>query len=192
VAEVNGGDPDKDKPLSPPLPTLQERRSTEFRAASTPAKLAIMKRWARFEAIPLMAQMASDAEPKYQGVRNLGTALKGISLEGPIDVEALTDKNPDYWRAMLEMAHGIPLVPAVRVALHAANGEIDAARRIARTLAPFDRHESGFSALPGDFTAMADLFSVSRPAFARGLRSTTRASSCVRKPRSFSRTRAGR
>lgn len=159
VAKVNGGDPEENGPLSPRLPTPIERRLAEFRAATTPARLAMLKRWGRSEAIPLMAHLASGVDPKFVGVRNVGAALKRVGPEGPVDVAALTDRNPDYWRAMLEMAQGDPFVTAVRVALHAANGEIDSARRIARTLAPFDRHRSGFSALLGEFAAMADLFS---------------------------------
>jgi hypothetical protein len=158
VAKINGGGPAGEQPLSPPLPTPLERRFAEFRAAPTPAQLALLVRWARSEAIPLMAQMAADVDPKFAGVRSLGTALRGVKEEGPIDVAALTDKNPDYWRAMLEMAPGIPLAAAVRAALHVANGEVDAARRIVRTLAPFDGHNSGFSALLSEFTALADVF----------------------------------
>lgn len=159
VAKVNGGDPDEDSPLVPPLVTPIERKLAEFRGASTAAKLTTMRRWARVEALPLLAQMASDVDPKFAGVRNLGKALKGLKAAGPVDVMALTDQDPDYWRAMLEMAPGNPLVPAVRVVLHTARGEIDVARRMARTLAPFDRHQSGPSALVTEFQAMADLFS---------------------------------
>lgn len=106
----------------------------------------------------MIAQIASDADPKFEGVRNLGKALKDVKTEGPIDVAALTDKNPAYWRAMLEMAPGLPLAPATRVSLHVANGELDAARRIARTFAPFDGRKSGYSVLLGEFNAMSDLF----------------------------------
>ena len=158
VAEVNGGDPNKNKPFSPALTTPSERRLTEFRAASTPAKLATMKRWARSEAIPLLAQFASDVDPKFEGVRGLGKALKGVRPEGPVDVAALTDKNPDYWRAMMEMAPGNPLLAATRASLHVANGEIDAARRLTQTLAAFDGHKSGYSAVLAEFKAMSDLF----------------------------------
>lgn len=158
VAKVNGGDPHEDRPLVPPLVTPNERKFAEFRAASLPAQLTILRRWARAEALPLLAQMATEADPKFVGVRNLGKTLKGLKPKGPIDVKALTDQDPDYWRAMLEMARGNPLVPAVRVVLHVARGEIDAARRIARTLAPFDQHQSGPSALLAEFQAMADLF----------------------------------
>ena len=158
VAEVNGGDPNKDKPFSPPLSTPSERRLTEFRTASTSAKLATMKRWARSEAVPLIGQFAAEADPKFEGVVNLGKALKGVKPEGPVDVAALTDKNPDYWRAMMEMAPGLPLIVSTRVSLLAANGQIDAARRMTQTLAVFDGHKSGYSAVLAEFKAMSDVF----------------------------------
>ena len=158
VVKINEGHPDANQPLSPTLPTPIERRLSEFRAATLPAKLALLKRWARSEAIPLIARMSLDVDPKFVGVRNLGKALQGLKPSGPIDLVPLTDKNTDYWRAMLEMAPGIPLVPAVRAVLHVANGEIDSARRIVQTFAPFDRHQSGYSALISEFMAMSDLF----------------------------------
>ncbi len=158
VAKINGGDPDADQPLNPPLKTPLEQRLSEFAALKTPAKLAYLKRWARTEAIPLIAQIASNVEPKYQGVRNLGKALKGVKPEGAIDVAALADKNPDFWRAMLEMAPGIPLIPATVVILHVADGEIDYAKRVADMFATFDRKQSAYSALLGEFSAMSGLF----------------------------------
>jgi tetratricopeptide (TPR) repeat protein len=145
-----------DKPKGSPVSA--ERRMAEFRTATTAAKLAILKQWARTEAIPRLGKLASEVDPKYVGVRNLGKALKGVKPDGPIDEAALSDANPDYWRAMLEMAPGFPLNPAVRIALHTANGEIDAARRIARTFAPFDQHKSPYSTLIAEFSAMADPF----------------------------------
>ncbi len=156
--KINGGDPDEEKPLSPELELPGEQRLAEFRAASAPERLAALKRWARTEAIPLMAEIATGVNPKYEGVRNVGKALKALSSKGAIDIAALTDKNPDYWRAMLEMAPGIPLIPAVQVVLHTANGEINAARRVAQTFAPFDRHQSAYSVLLSEFTARANVF----------------------------------
>ncbi|HKI21751.1 MAG TPA: hypothetical protein VKA15_27920 [Isosphaeraceae bacterium] len=65
--------------------------------------------------------------------------------EGPIDVAALTDKNRDFWRAMMATPRGDPLLPAAQVALHVANGEIRWAKRIADLVDLFDDRQSGSS-----------------------------------------------
>jgi hypothetical protein len=159
VAKINGGDPHEGQPLSPPLPDPMERRLAELHAKSSSEQLALIENWARTEAIPLLALMASSADPKFVGVRNLGDTLKSLDRDRPIDVLALTDKNPDYWRAMLEMGSGIPLILAVRVALLAGNGQVDAAQRVVRIFAPFDRNKSAASAVIRVFTALSDDFS---------------------------------
>jgi hypothetical protein len=157
-AKINGGHPDEKAPLVPPLETPDQRRLSEFRAASTALQLAIMRRWARTEAVPILAASTARVEPKWEGVRRLGKTIGALKADDPIDVAALTDRNPDYWRAMMEMAPGNPLVFAVVVALHAANGEIDRARRFAEISAFFDSNKAGFSRLLGDFREMSHLY----------------------------------
>ncbi len=52
VAKINGGTPDDAGPLTPPLPKLGDRKLAEFRPADTAKKLAMLKTWARVEALP--------------------------------------------------------------------------------------------------------------------------------------------
>ena len=155
---VNGGHPDKQAALKPPIETPDERRIAEFRKASTAEKVAILRRWARTEALPILAASAAKAEAKYEGVRRLGKAIGALDPGKPIDVAALTDRNPDYWQALLEMVPGQPFVADVRIALHAANGEIDRARRYAEIAMYFDDRKNLFSRVLGDFLTMKDIF----------------------------------
>jgi tetratricopeptide (TPR) repeat protein len=158
VAQINGGHPDQKSPLKPPLETPDERRFNAFQAASTAEKLALMRRWARSEALPILAASASGADAKFKGVRDLGQAIGKLDPKKPVDVAALTDRNPSYWRAMLEMVPGDPLIAAVRVALHAANGEIDQARRYSNVATFFDARKTASSRLLGEFSAMKGFF----------------------------------
>ncbi len=158
VAQINGGQPDEGFPPTHILETPDERRIAEFRVADTPKRLAIMRRWSRQEAIPVLAAFAAHADPKFAGVRDLGKAIGGLDPGKPVGVAAVTDRSHDYWRAMLEMSPGIPLVPAIRVALHVADGEIDRARRVAQAVVPFDANKSGPSRILGDLRMMMDLF----------------------------------
>ena len=150
VAEVNGGHPDRAMHLLPKLESPDEAMRSRLEAASTAEKVALLKRWAREQAIPLLAVASNAAEDKYAGVRNLGRALSKIDLSAPIDVEKWTERNPDFWRAMMEMAPGNPLVLATRVYLHVASGDFDKAQRLASIASIFDKGESGASRLLGD------------------------------------------
>lgn len=154
VAGINGAPAGPDAPLNPRLETPDERRFAAFRAASTAAKLDLLRKWARAEALPILAASAGRAEERFPGVRDLGRAIGKLDPGRPVDVAAMTDRNPAYWRAMLEMTPGDPFVAAVRVALHAANGEIDRARRYANVATFFDARNSASSRLLGEFRAM--------------------------------------
>lgn len=167
VAKVNGGPAgiagptDPNLRLVPPLETPDERRIAAFRAAKTAEKLAMIRRWARNEALPILGATASGADAKYEGVRALGKTIQEFSppeVTPRFDVPSLTDHNPAYWRAMVEMVPGEPLVPMVRIALHAANGELDRARRYVSVASFFDANKSASSRLLGDFREMMRLF----------------------------------
>jgi hypothetical protein len=158
VAKINGGHPDEKLPLSPRLETPDERRFNAFQAASAPEKLQWMRRWARTEALPVLAASAASADARFKGVRDLGKAIGKLDLESPIDVTALSDRSPSYWRAMLEMAPGDPFIAATRVALHAANGEIDQARRYSAVSTFFDARKTASSRLLGEARAMMGFF----------------------------------
>jgi len=118
-----------------------------------------MQRWARTEAIPLIAEFAAHRDrPHDEAVRNFGKALRTVPREGRIDVAALTDKNRDFWRAMMAAPRGDPLLPAAQVALHVANGEIRWAKRIADVIDLFDDRQSGSNSVLADFRWMTDVF----------------------------------
>jgi hypothetical protein len=142
VARINGGAPADAGPPRPPLLTPDERRLAAFKKATTPERLALLRRWALEEAVPITAAACAEAEAKYEGVRDLGKAIAALDPARPIDLDALTDRNPDYWRALWEMKGGIPLVPVTRIALLLAVGKVDQARRLAEVASFFDGHKS--------------------------------------------------
>jgi hypothetical protein len=159
VAKINGGTPDDSGPLIPPLPSLADRRLARFQPASTAGKVALMRSWARNEAIPLLAEFALRRDrPRDEAVRKLGKALGGVKRDGLIDVDALTEKNPDYWLALMEGSESDLLVPAVRVALLVANGEIRRAELVSDAVEPFVDKSWGSSWVLGDFQWMVSRF----------------------------------
>jgi hypothetical protein len=103
VAKINGGTPDDSGPLNPPLPKLGDRKFAEFRPADTARKLAMLKTWARVEALPLLAEFARWRDKPNDGAtRSLGNALAALKRDRPVDVAALTERNPNFWRALIE------------------------------------------------------------------------------------------
>ncbi len=167
VAQINGGPAgiagptDPNLRAVPPLETPDERRLAAFRAAKTAEKLEMLRRWARSEALPILGATASGVDARFEGVRDLGKTIVELGppeFKAGLDVPALTDHNPAYWRAMVELAPGEPLVPMIRIALHAAKGEIDRARRYASVVSFFDANRSAPSRLLGEFREMMRLF----------------------------------
>lgn len=131
IATVNRGAPDHDggcagctPHLDRPLPALVQR----LRAASLKDRVALLSAWSRREVLPVLARVMQSAPARFEGVHSVGQLLSGLDLTRPISVAEVLDHNPQYWRAMTEMQTGNPLVPAARIFLHVANGELDVAR----------------------------------------------------------------
>jgi tetratricopeptide (TPR) repeat protein len=155
VAKVNGGTPEDAGSLVPPLPTLGQRKLARFQPLSTPQKLAFMRSWARTQAIPLLAEFALHRDhPEDEATRRLGKSLRDVPRQGPIDVRGLTEKNRDYWLAIMAAPQRDPLVSAALVALLVASGENQRAWRVSRAIAPFDDRTWGGSSVLADFRWM--------------------------------------
>ncbi len=157
--KINGGDPDPSHSITPKLLDPFEALRQKLVASSLDGQAKLFREWAKTSAIPVLAGAAVKADPKFEGVVNLGKTLEKLDLNGPVNVEALTERNPDFWRATMEMAPGIPLTPAIRVALHTLNGEFDKARRISEIARPFDANKSAASRVLGEFFMLNQAFS---------------------------------
>ena len=157
VAKINGGHREGPR-SSARARDARGSPSHGVQRATTAGQLALLRRWAREEALPILAATANGVDEKFGGVRGLGKTLDGLDTSKPLDVEKLTDHNSDYWQAMLEMIPGEPFIPMVRIALDVSNGEIDKARRLAEVAGAFDANKSGASRLLGEFRALMSLF----------------------------------
>ncbi len=158
VTKVNGGTPDESGPFSPPLVSREDRELASFQRQNTVAgKRALLRGWARTDAIPLLAAFALHRNrPEDEATRRFGKALQGVKGEGPIDVAAVTDKNPEFWRAMIQSPRGDLLIATSAVALRAASGEIHYARRLAAALEAFASEDFGAVGVLRNFRAESD------------------------------------
>jgi hypothetical protein len=157
-ALIRGGDPDKSHELTPKLGDPVEARVQAFARALTAEQVAALRSWAVDEAIPVLAAMSAKVDPKFPGVIRFGRTLGRLDVSRPIDVEALTYRSPDFWRATLEMNPGDPLTPTALIALYCASGELDKARRVGEVAAFFDARQSGPSRLLGEFRLLDQAF----------------------------------
>jgi tetratricopeptide (TPR) repeat protein len=158
VAQINGGDPDKSHELTPKLADPFQSRLETFARANTAEQVAALRDWAREEAIPVLAALATKSDSKFPGVIRFGRTLGKLDYSKPLDVEALTYRNHDFWRATLEMNPGQPLTPTALIALYCSNGELDKARRVGEVAAFFDAKEPGPGRLLTEFRLLHRVF----------------------------------
>jgi hypothetical protein len=121
---------DSDDPGIPAAMYPAWRESREYQAADLARRIQMLRAWSREHAIPLLAGAASQADPKYQGVRAFGADVLKLDTAGTIDVEKVTFRNPSFWRATMEMAQGNATIGGCQAFLFAANGELGKTRRL--------------------------------------------------------------
>jgi len=125
---------DRDDPGIPAsiYPSWQESR--EYQSANLAEKIRLVRKWCLEQALPLLAGAASQVDVKFEGVRAFGGEVFQLDSGATIDVERLTFRNPNYWRAMMEMAGGNVTIAACQISLFAANGELGKASRLLQFL----------------------------------------------------------
>lgn len=112
---------------TPRLLPPDEAALNRFIGADLATQYRELRVWAGTYALPLLAHRAAHVDAQFPGVVGLGRALSSLPPESPISVEQLAFRRADYWRGLMEMAPGDPLVAALPAVLHTAAGEIDQA-----------------------------------------------------------------
>jgi tetratricopeptide (TPR) repeat protein len=124
-----------------------------FVSADLTTQYRELREWARSVALPLLAHRAARTDTQYSGVIALGRALNALPPDAPLRTEAIAYRNPEYWRAVMEMAPGDQLVGAMPVFLHAAAGELDRSATLLSNCLAFSRDGSLAHRLMLDFSA---------------------------------------
>lgn len=119
------------------LPPYQ--RINSFKNADFYNQLEFIRQWATLKALPVIQAYEQKVDEKFEGVLLLGNALSEIDYSKPIDIESLTSKNPNYWRAMMEMSKGNILIPMTKIALLASQDKLDYARKYAEIFGVFSK-----------------------------------------------------
>lgn len=142
VVEIQGGYPDKNLEYIPSFYPPITKIQNEFKNADFKSKYELIKKWAKDEAIPILAAFETKVDNKFVGVRAVGEILDKTDFNLNQDVIELTDKNTNYWRATLEMVQGNQLIPVSKIFMHTAQGEYDYARLYSDMIHTFSDKQS--------------------------------------------------
>lgn len=96
---------------------------------------------ARSYVLPLTALLESDVDPQFVGVRRTGELLLDMDRAGTYD-EGRLYADPGFWRGMLEMVPGNPLVEAAPVLAGLSAGHLEAQWRLLSLLAQLSQQDS--------------------------------------------------
>jgi len=139
-SKVNSGCPDESMAFTPPLVYPWEAEFNAFNQMNLAAKKAALEDWVKQEVIPITAQFTNSVDAKFEGVLYVGSVLSEKKFEKET-TEKLTDQNPNYWRANMEMSQGNQMILFAKIAMFLANGEFDKAERLLFLL-PFFSNEN--------------------------------------------------
>src|SRR5438093_296021 len=72
----------------------------DLQAADLAAKCQLIKKWAATEALPLIGYFSKYTDERFKGQKVTLEMVQATDFSKPVDVAALTDRNPDYWQAI--------------------------------------------------------------------------------------------
>lgn len=129
INKINKGCANEKMDYTPKILSPLQASYTNFMSLTLTEKRDHLQNWMKNEILPLIAHFGITVDAKFQGVLNFGTAVKEKKYQKST-IEQLTDSNPDYWRAVVEMEQGNQIIPFAKVCLHIANAEFDKAKRL--------------------------------------------------------------
>ncbi|MBL4657680.1 MAG: hypothetical protein JKX73_06745 [Flavobacteriales bacterium] len=125
ILEIKGGPKDQKAPYVPNMKVPVQIEFETLEDSSLGGKWRMIQAWARDEVLPVLGAFANQADAKFIGIRGLGKVIADLDWDESIDPISLTERNPDYWRALIEMNPGNQLIPTTKIFLHVAAGEFD-------------------------------------------------------------------
>lgn len=143
--------------FSPDILTAGEKMMTELIKQQLGQRKETLRNWALQEVIPVLTHYTSSVNSQFVGVRKTGEILEQRSFLNK-ETNNVTDKNPLYWRGVMEMSKGNLIIPVSKIFMHIANDEFDLARRYVGMIYRFADKESLASHYLLDLNNYLDLF----------------------------------
>lgn len=153
--QVNKGQSEGD--FTPALVLPYDKKMAEFEALSLSRKYAEIQYWMRADILPLLAHFETNVDSAFAGVLSVGNLVKeGEFLQQA--TETITDDNPNYWRATMEMSKGNQLIPFTKACMFLANGEFDKAKRLLYVIRFFNDDSTIPAKLNGEISDKLNLY----------------------------------
>lgn len=143
--------------FSPDILTAGEKMMLILSKQSLRQRKETLRNWALQEVIPVLTHYTSSVNSQFAGVIKTGEILEKKSFLNN-QTNAVTDKNPLYWRGVMEMSKGNLIIPVSKIFMHIANEEFDLARRYIGMVYRFADKESLASHYLLDLNNYMDIF----------------------------------
>lgn len=129
-----------------------------YESASLKEKYELNKRWAATEVLPILGAIEAKVDDTFLGVKNLGALISKTNFTDKQDIEALTSRNSDYWRGIMEMAPGNQLVFATKIFGYVSQGEFDIAQKYLEMAIGFSKEGNGADVFLSELALRLNLF----------------------------------
>lgn len=153
---VSGGNTSSNPP-EPKLLSPHEKRLTALQRATLLQKRQIIQDFVRSEALPLWPLLLNNAKPDAVGLTRLARRVRATDSQ-KVSAAVLLDHDPSYYRALIEIPPGEPLVSAIHILWPLARGEFDLAWMYFKPVFFFTRRGSLAHAYLDDLFSYLRLF----------------------------------
>ncbi len=121
LAFVNEGC-NEDIDFYPDITHPQDREFAKFQELDLKGKKEALQQWVEDEVLPIVAYYETTVDTVFAGVLSVGKIVEEKKYLDT-ETEVLTEKNPDYWRATMEMNIGNQIIPFTKICMHIVNDE---------------------------------------------------------------------
>ena len=106
-----------------------KQKMTDYKNADLQTKLKLNKEYAINEVLPVLTAYLINVDDKFAGVKNYGKLIHATNFNVSQNIDELTSKNKNYWRATMEMNVGNQIIPISKIFILVAQGELDYAKK---------------------------------------------------------------
>lgn len=114
-----------------------KQKLQEYENADIQTKLKLNKEFAVNEVLPILNAYQVIVDDKFEGVKSFGKLIQKTNFNELQNIENLTSKYKNYWRATMEMDIGNQLIPITKIFALISQGELDYAKKYVEIIQMF-------------------------------------------------------
>ncbi len=130
----------------------------EYEKADLKTKYELNKVWAAKVVLPIYCAYQSIVDNQFAGVKNFGKRVEQTDFSLPQNIQDITDKNSDYWRACMEMSIGNELIPETKIFMYMSQGLFDYAKTYFEVVGPLSDGKTKMKSYLNELTWRLELF----------------------------------